>query len=277
MIKIQSTSATLAAITILLTWSLFAQANEVTVAQVNDQAITLKQVNEQYSDLSRSGLGSMSNKTSALEMIIKRELGAQEAKRLKLDQDPSVIQQINMVLFNAAMDKRINAELDQVTLSDNEARKWYQSNPEIRTSHIFYSLSGNASKEEENKAIDKLKLVLKDIRSGKMSFAEAAQRNSEDAAAANGGDMGYRLKDRLDPVYYNAAIKLSPGQIAGPIRSPYGVHLVRLVAKHSWLETDRIQVKRLIVEERRQAVADRYLAELRKKAKVSINSDTIKD
>ena len=47
-----------------------------------------------------------------------------------------------------------------------------------------------------------------------------------------GGDIGYQMKDRLDPSYYAAAIKLKQGQYTTkPIRSQYGLHIIKLTGK----------------------------------------------
>ena len=86
------------------------------------------------------------------------------------------------------------------------------------------------------------------------------------------------MKDRLDTAYFKAAAKLGKiGDIAGPIRTPFGLHLIRLTGKRSWLEVDRARVKRLILEEKRQELVSRFLNDLRQKAKVSTNDKSLKE
>jgi peptidyl-prolyl cis-trans isomerase C/peptidyl-prolyl cis-trans isomerase D len=134
------------------------------------------------------------------------------------------------------------------------------------------------SSDEEAKAEKRLGEILSEIKSGKRSFAEAAQQYSEDPSAPMGGDLDYRMKDRLDPAFFKAAVKLGKvGDIAGPVRTPFGYHLVRLTGKRSWLEADRARVKRLILEEKRQDLVTRFLNDLRQKAKVSTNEKALKD
>jgi peptidyl-prolyl cis-trans isomerase C/peptidyl-prolyl cis-trans isomerase D len=183
-----------------------------------------------------------------------------------------VLDRIHNVLFLALIEKTLGAEFERMTLSDSEAKSWYQKNPEIRTSHIFIALPPLASNEDEAKANKKLGEVLSEIRSGKASFAEAAQKYSEDPSASLGGDLDYRTRDRLDPSYYRAATKLGKtGDIAGPVRTPFGVHLIRLTGKRSWIESDRMQIKRIILEEKRQERISEYLGGLRQKARVTIS------
>ena len=61
------------------------------VAKVNGKIITLEDFNKKYSALLPLYQNKTPTKAAVLEDLIKRELGIQEAKRLKLDQDPAVI------------------------------------------------------------------------------------------------------------------------------------------------------------------------------------------
>lgn len=254
-----------------------AQAS-IEVARVNDKVITLEQVNARVAEQARSGALTGLSKKAALDELIKREAAVQEARKLKLDQDPVIAERINNVLYYGLLEKRVGGEIDKITLSDAEAKNWYQRNPEIRTSHIFIALSPDATNDEEKKAASRLSQIAGEIKSGKMSFAEAAQKNSEDPSAAMGGDLDYRMKDRLDPDFYRAALRLGRiGEISSPIRTPFGYHLIRLTGKHSWIEVDRTRVKRIILEDRRQEIVSRFLNDLRQKQKVSVNDKLIKD
>ena len=67
------------------------------------------------------------------------------------------------------------------------------------------------------------------------------------------------------------------GDVSGPIRTAFGVHVIRLTGKHSWIEADRNRVKRIILEERRQDLVSHYLNDLRQKAKVSVNDKAVKE
>lgn len=247
-------------------------------AKVNDKVITIDQVTARIQEQARSGAPIALSKKMALDELVNREAAVQEAKKMKLDQDPVVAERISNVLYFAVLEKKLGTEFEKITLSDAEAKNWYEKNPEIKTSHIFVALPPGANADDEKKATAKLNGILAEIRSGKTSFAEAAQKSSEDPSAAMGGDLDYRMKDRLDPVYYRAALKLGKlGDISSVIRTPFGMHIIRLTGKHNWSEVDRQHVKRLILDDRRQEIVSRYLNDLRQKAKVTINSAAIKE
>jgi parvulin-like peptidyl-prolyl isomerase len=248
------------------------------VAKVNDKSITLEQVNARVAEQARSGSLTSLSKKAALDDLIKREVGVQEARKMKLDQDPVISERINNVLYYGLLEKRLGSEMEKMTLSDAEAKNWYEKNPELRTSHIFIALSPDATSEEEQKAVARLNQIASDIKSGKTSFAESAQKNSEDPSAAMGGDLDYRMKDRLDPTFYRAALRIGRvGDLSSAIRTPFGVHLIRLTGKHNWVEVDRTRVKRIILEDRRQELVSRLLNDLRQKSKVSVNEKLIRD
>ncbi len=259
--------------------ALITPAHAVTeAAKVNDKIITIEQVTTRLAELSKAGNTTLNTKRAVLDDLIKHEAAIQEAKRIKLDQDPAVAERINNVLYFALIEKKLGSEFDKITLSDAEAKSWYEKNPEIRTSNIFIALPPDATADEVQKAVAKLNQINSDIKAGKMSFAEAAQKYSEDPSAAMGGDLDYRMKDHLDATYYKSSLRLGKaGEISAPVRTSYGLHLIRLTGKHSWIEVDRAHVKKIILEERRYDLVAKFLNDLRQKAKVSVNEKLIKD
>ncbi len=60
------------------------------------------------------------------------------------------------------------------------------SGTQVRASHILLKVEPNASKEEKEKVKQKLEAIRKEIVSGKISFAAAANKYSEDPANAGG-------------------------------------------------------------------------------------------
>jgi parvulin-like peptidyl-prolyl isomerase len=246
------------------------------VARVNDKVITAEEVNSKLLEISRGNPMAAPSRKQVLDELIRKEAAVQEAKKMKLEQDPAVIERINDVLYFSVIERKLGPDFNKIYVTESDAKKWYEKNPEIRTSHIFISLPQGAPSEDESKAEKRLGEILSEIKSGKRSFAEAAQFYSEDPSAPLGGDLDYRMKDRLDPAFFKAAAKLGKvGDIAGPVRTPFGLHLVRLTGKRSWLESDRNRVKGLIQEEKRRELVDRFLNDLRQKATVSVNEKAL--
>jgi parvulin-like peptidyl-prolyl isomerase len=249
------------------------------LAKINGATISLEEFNQRYQDNLKFFQFKAPSRKAVLEDLIKRELAIQEARKLGLDKDPVVIERMNTVLYQALLEKKLAKEFEQIKISDDEAKAYYSKNPEIRTSTIFIALAPNASPEEVKKATDRLRQIQNEqLKPGKMTFAEVAQRFSEGPAASMGGDIDFQTRDKLDPAYYDAALALrTPGKVSEIVRTPFGLHLIKLAAVRSWDETDRGQVKRMIFEERRAQIFEKFMGQLRTQAKVNVRSDLLKD
>jgi parvulin-like peptidyl-prolyl isomerase len=250
----------------------------VEVAKIGSRVITQEEFNKRYEENSKYFAGRMPSKKAVMEDLIKRELGIMEAKKLGLDKDPEVQERINTVLFNSFVEKRLGKDFEKIAISDDDARSWYDRNPEVRTSHIFVSVPPGATPDAEKAALAKLQKIREDhLKPGKMSFSEIAQKYSEGIAASIGGDLDYQFKDKLDPTYYQTAVALKTvGKTSEIVRSAFGYHIVRLTGLRPWREVDKGIVKRMAFEERRQRVFDDYMAGLRKSANVTIKEELLK-
>jgi peptidyl-prolyl cis-trans isomerase C/peptidyl-prolyl cis-trans isomerase D len=162
------------------------------------------------------------------------------------------------------------------TITDEEAKAHYKKNPEIRTSHIFIGLRPDATVDQEGAARKRLIEVQESLKKG-ASFAALAQTHSEGPAAPMGGDIDYKTRESLDPAYYNAALELGkPGKVSGIVRTPFGLHLIKLTAVREWDDADISQVKRQIFDEKRAALFEKFMGRLRNEAKVSVNTALLK-
>ena len=77
------------------------------------------------------------------------------------------------------------------------------------------------------------------IQSGQADFAQLARESSEDASARNGGDLGWANPGMFVPEFEETLNSLQPGQIADPIVSRFGVHLIQLVERRQATLSDR--------------------------------------
>jgi parvulin-like peptidyl-prolyl isomerase len=248
------------------------------LAKINGSVITVEEFNKKYRDNTRFFQLKPPSKKSVLDDLIKRELGIQEAKRLGLDRDPEVVERMHTVLYHALLEKKLTKDFEAIHVSDDEAKSYYAKNPEIRTSHIFVALRPDASAKDQAAALEKIKKIKEDhLADGKTSFAEVAQRFSDGPAAPMGGDIDFQTKDKLDPAYYEAAMKLSPGKTSGIVRSQFGYHIIKLTAVRPWEESDRAQVKRMVFEEERAKIFEKYMTSLRAQNKVNVHTNLLHD
>ncbi len=62
-------------------------------------------------------------------------------------------------------------------------------------------------------------------------FASLARTHSDAPDRANGGSLGLRTADRYPPLFVNATRTLTAGGVAGPVRSPAGFHVLKVLDK----------------------------------------------
>lgn len=63
------------------------------------------------------------------------------------------------------------------------------------------------------------------------SFEDLARANSADLSAAKGGDLGWLNQGDTVPEFQRAMNELAPGEISGPVQSPFGWHLIQVVER----------------------------------------------
>ncbi len=272
--KVSASIVSFAAVSALLSGGVLAATE---LAKINARVITIEEFNKKYTDNLKFFPFKPPTRKAVLDDLIKRELIIQEAKKAALDKDPEVIEQMNTVLYQAQVAKKLGAEWEKIHVEDNDAERWYSSNPELRTSHIFIAVPPTAKPAEEKAVLDQIRKIQQEVRAGKSGFAEIAQRSSQGPAASMGGDIDYQPKDMPDPTYYEAARKLSQGAVSDVVRTQFGFHLIKLTAKKPWSEVDKAQVKRRVHEERRAQIFDRYVIQLRGQSKISVNAGLLKD
>jgi parvulin-like peptidyl-prolyl isomerase len=165
--------------------------------------------------------------------------------------------------------------------TDAELRKYLDQNKDafngsqVRASHILILVDPDASEEVKEKARQKALAIKQEIESGKIDFATAANRYSEDPAnrdQPSGGDLGvFSRKGKYLEDFSAAAFALDKvGAISEPVLTEYGYHLIQL--------TDKRAGEPITFEQARPAVMRQYaidqqgaiVAQQRKAAKVEI-------
>lgn len=129
----------------------------------------------------------------------------------------------------------IASRLTRVTVADFEVRKFHseyadslpQSPKQVRLFQILLPV------EPAGPTLDSLKTkaeaVLAEIKAG-LDFGEAARRYSEDPSAERGGDIGSYGRGELVPEFERAAFGAKVGEPAGPVKTVFGFHLIKVLA-----------------------------------------------
>ena len=98
----------------------------------------------------------------------------------------------------------------------------------VRASHILFSFEGQ---KDTNAIKVKAREVAAEARAGK-DFAALAQEYSKDpGSASRGGGLGWFAKGRMVKEFENAAFRMKVGEVSGPVRTQFGLHIIKLTGK----------------------------------------------
>jgi parvulin-like peptidyl-prolyl isomerase len=144
---------------------------------------------------------------------------------------------------------------------------------QVRASHILLKAEPNAGKEEKDKVRQKLEAIRKEIVGGKISFAAAANKYSEDPANAGGagGDLDYfTLDSGFVDEFADAAFKLKKGEVSEPVETPFGFHLIQVTDRKEGKLPDFEQNKPFLTNAYRMELQKEIVTDERKSAKIDI-------
>jgi len=96
---------------------------------------------------------------------------------------------------------------------------------QTRARHVLFRPSPQLSQAQ---ALAQLSAIRRDILSGRVDFADVARRISQDGSAPQGGDLGWANPGMFVPEFEQAMNQLRPGQLADPLVSRFGVHLIEV-------------------------------------------------
>jgi len=99
--------------------------------------------------------------------------------------------------------------------------------PEYRVSEIFVPVENPAHAEEAQRFAD---TVIQQLRAG-ASFGVAAAEFSQNQTALQGGDLGWRQPNQMDPQVLRVLQEMPVGAVSNPIRVPGGISIVTLHGK----------------------------------------------
>ena len=245
------------------------------VVKVNGTPITKEVFEQTYQQNQLFVSDRIVSKRKVLDDLINRELGIQKAKKSKLDTDEEVKRKIEDILYHAMISKDLEPELKKITVADKEVEDYYKENKEYRTSHILLRLRINATEEEISAAQDQIFKIKKDIDKNPAKFSELANKYSQSAAAANGGDIGFMPPPRLAPEYYAAIKGKSKDHITEPVRTQYGYHIIKILAIKDFKDINQGLYKKIIYDQKRDKILENYFDKLKTSAKIEILDKTL--
>ena len=197
------------------------------------------------------------------DTLINREVLVQEAARKGLDKNPDVAMQIQLqrqeVLINAVMQdySRTHPVSDEALKKEYEQIKAKSSDREYKARHIL------VGKEDEAKEITS------QLKKGGSFEKIAADRSQDTGSKAQGGELDWSPANRYVPPFAQALARLKKGQTTeAPVQTQFGWHVIRLDDERPLKIPPFEQVKPQIQQQVQQQSINKFIAELRGKARI---------
>jgi len=142
------------------------------------------------------------------------------------------IQYLRLSAADLAKNVRVSNEELQQALADAAQGKTAQE--ERRASHILIKLDPAADPAAEKAAMSKIQGLRSKLLAG-ADFATLAKQHSEDPGSARqGGDLGLIVRGSMVKEFEQALFALKkPGSLSNPVRTQYGLHLIKLTGLKS--------------------------------------------
>jgi len=125
----------------------------------------------------------------------------------------------------------------------------------------------------ENPADDTLAAEIVRRAKGGEDFGALVKQFSKDpTTAARGGEVGYVTPGSSSTPFEKAALGLTEtGQVSDPVRSPLGVHVIKLLEKGKTLDQARPDIEQQITADQATKAFRDWLSGLLAKAKITVN------
>lgn len=143
---------------------------------------------------------------------------------------------------------------------------------QTRARHILIKTSEIVSDDEAKRKL----LILKERLDNGGDFAEIARLHSADITGSKGGDLGWLYAGDAVPEFEQAMDQLKPGEISGPVQTPYGWHLIQVQERRvdeASSERQRMVARQAVKERKAEESYQDWLRQLRDRAYVEYRLD----
>jgi len=144
---------------------------------------------------------------------------------------------------------------------------------QTRARHILFKAGPQFN---EAAATAKLLEFKRRIVAEQADFAALARDNSQDGSAKDGGDLGWASAGMFVPEFEQVMSQLAPGQIADPLVSRFGVHLIQVIARREAPLSEREQrelARNLVREKKIDEAFTIWQQEVRGRAYVELRNE----
>ena len=262
-----------------------------TIAKVGDRVITLGQFEDEFSrGKANNVLASASDslKLMHLNTMIDKELKILGAYDLGLNEDSSLVKQVESREQNEVGRQIWMTEVLEKTVPDAEVREFYEnSQKQVHIRDILLRATDKDSADVVNEVEEKINSIYKDAKNG-AKFDSLARRYSQDRGTApKGGDRGLLKWDprTSSNEMYQVAFQLDEGDISKPFKMKNGFHIIKIEkinivgTANASFEKEKDRIRNRLMSARQNEIQEEmkaYAEKLSEEYNGTFNDDNIK-
>lgn len=114
---------------------------------------------------------------------------------------------------------------------------------------------------------------------GKEDFAKIAKESSQSPDAVEGGDLGYFSRGQMPPEFENVVFELKVGQVSEVVRSIYGFHIFKVIAKEKpramKFEDARNRIRDILLTKNREEEFKNWITEIKKGLIIEVYAESL--
>jgi peptidyl-prolyl cis-trans isomerase C len=239
-------------------------ADDKSAAMVNGVSIPQSRIDMRVKIATSQGQADTPELRKAVrDDLISLEVLTQEAKKMGLDKDPEVVQQIELADQSVLVNAFVQDYAKKHQISDDQLKQEYEKlkvnlgSKEYKASHILVDTE------------DEAKAIIAQLNK-KAKFDKIAKEKSKDAGSASkGGELDWAVPSNFVPPFANALVSLKKGTYTKePVKSQFGWHIIKLDDERDLKMPTFEELKPQIQQRLMQQAIQEYVADLRSKAKI---------
>ena len=226
-----------------------------TIGAVEITEKDLENIIMRYPEDKRAYFLSDMGKKQVLEQMISFELMNRLALELKLNETEEYKANLKQLEKDLLTQMAINKVLSDVTITDEDAKKFYDENKDQFAQKEAVSAKHILVDNEE-----KCKEIKEKINNNEITFEEAAKQYSTCPSGQQGGALGMFNRGKMVPQFEEAAFTLDINEVSEPVKTQFGYHLIKVENKKEATTSAFEEVKTQIIQRLMQQAQDnKYL------------------
>lgn len=245
-------------------------ADEYVVMKVNNQDVSSAELQHLWEGLFQGqqapsfDAAKPEMRERVLRAVMAEKLVYGEATKAGIDKSEKVQRELEDIKRKLVVRNFLESKTASL-ISDSDVKKEYETmvsgmkdDKEVRARHIL--VADEAAAKEVKKKLD-----------GGAKFDDVAKELSKDPGSAkNGGDLGYFTKDKMVKEFADAAFAMKKGEISGPVKSPFGYHIIKVEDSRKVTAPTLTELKDQIKGKLQEKKLNDYIGGLVKSADVKV-------